>query len=150
MQVFIRFITEYYIIFTIFFDCKALLYKDFTQKSLYKYQFQKQLLGQYFFFEAQRKSTQKENLFLRFAIAALGGPSQLFSNKKRYDGSKHLEFGSCLWGFQQELNFELLARYVAIHAEILSALEIFTVALAIKKIVFQLCFQFKCLSEASF
>ncbi len=37
MQVFIRFITEYYIIFTIFFDCKALLHKDFTQKSLYKY-----------------------------------------------------------------------------------------------------------------
>ena len=40
------------------------------------------------------------------------------------------------FGFQQELNFELLTQDFAIHAEILSALEIFTVALAIKKIVF--------------
>ncbi len=43
---------------------------------------------------------------------------------------------ACAFGYLAEIKFELLALYFAIHAEFLSALEIFTVALAIKKTVF--------------
>ena len=48
-----------------------------------------------FLLKSKEKRTKKKN-FLRFAIAALGEPSSPFAKNSRYNGSKRLEFGSCL------------------------------------------------------
>ena len=60
----------------------------------------------FFFWKAKEKRTKKKT-FLRFAVAALGEPSQLFYEYSLYNSSKYLEFGSCLL-FLVGTKFELL------------------------------------------
>ena len=71
-----------------------------------------------FLLKGQKKNEPKRKNLLTFRYRCTEQAFAALHKNRQYNGSKCLEFGSCL-RFQQELKFELLILQFATHAETL-------------------------------